>query len=126
MALVACGALRWEWPGPRINGQEPPLFAVDDAHVGPLYCNRTGACRGNHAIMLDHGNQVYSIDSNDYHGAEARIRSTPRATLSAGTQPRCPFPSTSTQEPSARMERTWSFVASGMELPVGKVAAGPA
>lgn len=58
----------------RVGGQEPPLFAVDEAivvHVGPIYCDQPRACRGSHAIILDHGNHVYSIYS---HNSEATVQ----------------------------------------------------
>lgn len=59
----------------RSGGQEPMLYAVEAgtvAHVGPIYCERDGACRGSHAIILDHGNNVYSIYS---HNSEAHVQS---------------------------------------------------
>lgn len=59
----------------RSGGQEPLLYAVEAgvvAHVGPIYCEREGACRGSHAIILDHGNNVYSIYS---HNSEAHVQS---------------------------------------------------
>ncbi len=54
---------------PRLSdGSEPPIFAVDDAtvaHVGPLYCEAPNACRGGQAIVLDHGDNVYSLYSHN-------------------------------------------------------------
>ncbi|MDQ4075071.1 MAG: peptidoglycan DD-metalloendopeptidase family protein [Chloroflexota bacterium] len=53
---------------PRVNGQEPPIFAVEDGtvvHVGPLYCDAPATCRGGNSIILDHGNTVYSIYSHN-------------------------------------------------------------
>ncbi|MDQ7028286.1 MAG: LysM peptidoglycan-binding domain-containing protein [Ardenticatenia bacterium] len=60
-------------PGP--NGQQPTLHAVDDGtvvYVGPLYCNAPRKCRGDKAIVIDHGNNVYSIYS---HNSEAYVTS---------------------------------------------------
>lgn len=34
-------------------------------HVGPLYCNQPGQCRGEHAIIIDHGNNVYTLYSHN-------------------------------------------------------------
>ncbi len=59
--------------GQRDAGKQPLLFAVDDgvvAHMGPLFCLGRGVCRGAYAIMLDHGNNVYSIYS---HNSEAFV-----------------------------------------------------
>lgn len=59
--------------GIRDAGQQPMLYAVDDgvvAHMGPLYCLGRGVCRGPYAIVLDHGNNVYSIYS---HNSEAFV-----------------------------------------------------
>jgi LysM repeat protein len=56
------------------TGEEPLIYAVDDAtvvHVGPLYCDVATACRGGKAIVLDHGNNVYSLYS---HNSEASVR----------------------------------------------------
>ncbi len=56
------------------DGKEPPIYAVGDAtvvHVGPLYCDTPNACRGGRAIVLDHGNQIYSIYS---HNSEAEVQ----------------------------------------------------
>lgn len=50
------------------DGREPLIYAVDEAtvvHVGPLYCDTADACRGGNAIVLDHGNHVYSIYSHN-------------------------------------------------------------
>ena len=54
--------------GPRVNGEEPELYAVAPgavAYVGPLYCAAANACRGGKAIILDHGGNVYSIYSHN-------------------------------------------------------------
>ncbi|GEM_PF-5912169 len=67
-------------PGP--NGQQPTLHAVDDGtvvYVGPLYCNAPRKCRGDKAIVIDHGNNVYSIYS---HNSEAYV--TPGQRVQAG------------------------------------------
>lgn len=59
--------------GMRDGRNQPTLFAVDDgvvAHMGPLFCLGRGVCRGPYAIMLDHGNNVYSIYS---HNSEAFV-----------------------------------------------------
>jgi murein DD-endopeptidase MepM/ murein hydrolase activator NlpD len=59
--------------GLRDAGKQPMLYAVDDgvvAHMGPLYCLGRGVCRGAYAIVLDHGNNVYSIYS---HNSEAFV-----------------------------------------------------
>lgn len=59
---------------PRQRGQEPPILAVEGGtvvHVGPLYCNEPDACRGGNSIVLEHGNQVYSIYS---HNSAASVR----------------------------------------------------
>ncbi len=56
------------------DGQDPELYAVDDGtvvHVGPLYCNAPRKCRGDKAIIIDHGNNVYSIYS---HNSEAYVK----------------------------------------------------
>ncbi|MCB9128482.1 MAG: LysM peptidoglycan-binding domain-containing M23 family metallopeptidase [Ardenticatenales bacterium] len=58
---------------PRENGQEPPIYAVGDGevvHVGPLYCDVANACRGGKAIILHHGNNLYSIYS---HNSQATV-----------------------------------------------------
>ncbi len=58
--------------GDRVGGQQPPIYAVDDGtvvHVGALYCLQ-GACRGPHAIVIHHGNNVYSVYS---HNSEASV-----------------------------------------------------
>ncbi|MDQ4075569.1 MAG: M23 family metallopeptidase, partial [Chloroflexota bacterium] len=59
--------------GQRVGGQQPPLYAVADgivAHVGPIYCLGEEVCRGPYAIILDHGNNIYSIYS---HNSEATV-----------------------------------------------------
>ncbi len=59
--------------GDRVGGQQPPIYAVDDGtvvHVGALYCLQKGACRGPHAIVIHHGNNVYSVYS---HNSEASV-----------------------------------------------------
>ncbi len=54
---------------PRLpDGSEPPIFAVSDGtivHVGPLYCDAPHACRGGNAIVIDHGNNIYSLYSHN-------------------------------------------------------------
>ncbi|MFA9288480.1 MAG: M23 family metallopeptidase [Weeksellaceae bacterium] len=50
------------------DGSEPILYAVNDGtvtYVGPLYCDVAGLCRGDDAIVIDHGNNVYSIYSHN-------------------------------------------------------------
>ncbi|MDQ4076939.1 MAG: peptidoglycan DD-metalloendopeptidase family protein [Chloroflexota bacterium] len=70
------------------DGSEPPIFAVDDGtvvHVGPLYCNEPRACRGGKAIVLDHGNHVYSLYSHN-NRAEVRVGERVRAGQRIGLQ----------------------------------------
>lgn len=62
------------------GGREPPLYAVDDAtvaYVGPLYCDQPGKCRGDDAIILDHGDNLYSIYS---HNSAAYVSAGERVT----------------------------------------------
>lgn len=50
------------------DGKEPALYAVDDGvveYVGPLYCDAARKCRGEKALIIDHGNNVYSIYSHN-------------------------------------------------------------
>lgn len=50
------------------NGQEPLIYTVSDgtvAHVGALYCNKPNACRGGNAIVIDHGDNVYTVYSHN-------------------------------------------------------------
>jgi murein DD-endopeptidase MepM/ murein hydrolase activator NlpD len=57
----------------RQGGKQPLLYAVDDGtvvHVGPLYCEVEGKCRGSHAIIIHHGNYLYTIYS---HNSEAHV-----------------------------------------------------
>ena len=57
----------------RQGGKEPLLYAVEDGyivHVGPLYCNVERKCRGEHAIVIDHGNNLYTAYS---HNSEAHV-----------------------------------------------------
>jgi murein DD-endopeptidase MepM/ murein hydrolase activator NlpD len=59
--------------GQRTRGAQPPIYAVEDGiivHVGPIYCLREGACRGPYAVILHHGNYVYTIYS---HNSEATV-----------------------------------------------------
>ncbi len=54
--------------GDRVGGKQPALYAMAAGtvvHVGPLYCLREGACRGPYAIVIHHGNQVYSVYSHN-------------------------------------------------------------
>jgi murein DD-endopeptidase MepM/ murein hydrolase activator NlpD len=58
---------------PAENGQEPAIFAVDTGtvvHVGSLYCAQPDACRGGKAIVIDHGNNLYTLYS---HNSEADV-----------------------------------------------------
>jgi murein DD-endopeptidase MepM/ murein hydrolase activator NlpD len=60
--------------GIRDSSGAPLLFAVDDgvvAHMGPIFCLGHGVCRGPYAIILDHGNNVYSLYS---HNSEAFVQ----------------------------------------------------
>ncbi|GAP63895.1 hypothetical protein ARMA_2318 [Ardenticatena maritima] len=53
---------------PTADGRQPTLYAVADGtvvHVGPLYCNQPDQCRGGHAIVIDHGDNVYSLYSHN-------------------------------------------------------------
>ncbi len=53
---------------PRVGGQEAPIYAVGEGtvvHVGPLYCEAPNACRGGSAIVIDHGDQVYTLYSHN-------------------------------------------------------------
>lgn len=57
----------------RQGGKEPLLYAVEDGYVvyvGPLYCNVERKCRGEHAIVIDHGNNLYTTYS---HNSEAHV-----------------------------------------------------
>ena len=57
---------------PREGGQEPPIYAVADGevvHVGPLYCNVATACRGSNAIIIHHGDHLYTIYSHNSSAA---------------------------------------------------------
>ncbi len=59
---------------PKVNGQEPTIYAVyagTVVHVGSLYCDQADACRGGNAIVIDHGNNVYSLYS---HNSEADVK----------------------------------------------------
>lgn len=59
---------------PREGGQQPLLYAVDRGtvvHIGPIYCNRPEACRGPYAIIIHHGNHVYTVYS---HNSEAHVQ----------------------------------------------------
>lgn len=52
---------------------EPTIMAVEGGivtYVGPLYCDADTACRGEHAVVIDHGNNVYTIYS---HNSEADV-----------------------------------------------------
>ena len=52
---------------------EPVILAVEAGtvtYVGPLYCAADDACRGDHAVVIDHGNDVYSVYS---HNSEASV-----------------------------------------------------
>ncbi len=49
---------------------EPTIHAVEAGtvtYVGPLYCDADNACRGEHAVVIDHGNDVYTIYSHNSH-----------------------------------------------------------
>ncbi|AJF61610.1 TPA: M23 family metallopeptidase [Candidatus Woesearchaeota archaeon] len=53
---------------PLMNGQEPPIYAVDCGrivYVGPLFLSGPNVGRGSKAIIIDHGNNVYSIYSHN-------------------------------------------------------------
>lgn len=66
--------------GSRTGGRQPPIFAVEDGtvvHAGPLFCDQPRACRGRHAIIIDHGNNIYTIYS---HNSEAIVRAGQRVT----------------------------------------------
>ncbi len=57
---------------------EPTIHAVEGGvvtYVGPLYCDADNACRGEHAVVIDHGNDVYTVYSHNS-----------RATVQAGQQ----------------------------------------
>lgn len=59
---------------PSENGQEPAIFAVDSGtvvHVGPLYCDQADACRGGNAVVIDHGNNLYTLYS---HNSQADVQ----------------------------------------------------
>lgn len=59
---------------PAENGEEPAIFAVDSGtviHVGPLYCAQADACRGGKAVVIDHGNNLYTLYS---HNSEADVQ----------------------------------------------------
>ncbi len=59
---------------PAENGEEPAIFAVDSGtvvHVGPLYCAQADACRGGNAVVIDHGNNLYTLYS---HNSEADVQ----------------------------------------------------
>ena len=50
------------------DGKEPALYAVEDGtveYVGPLYCDAARKCRGDKALIIDHGNNIYSIYSHN-------------------------------------------------------------
>ncbi|MDQ4076464.1 MAG: M23 family metallopeptidase, partial [Chloroflexota bacterium] len=34
-------------------------------HVGPIYCDIPDRCRGPHAIIIDHGNNIYTTYSHN-------------------------------------------------------------
>ncbi len=60
--------------GDSVRGQQPDIHAVGDAvvtYVGPLYCLSDTTCRGPNAIVLDHGNNVYTVYS---HNSEAYVQ----------------------------------------------------
>lgn len=53
---------------------EPTIHAVEAGmvtYVGPLYCDADNACRGEHAVVIDHGNDVYTVYS---HNSTASVR----------------------------------------------------
>ncbi|MGB0387456.1 MAG: M23 family metallopeptidase [Ardenticatenaceae bacterium] len=57
----------------RQKGKEPLLYAVEDGYVvyvGPLYCNADKKCRGAHAIVIEHSNNIYTAYS---HNSEAHV-----------------------------------------------------
>lgn len=47
---------------------EPTIHAVESGtvvYVGPLYCDAENACRGDHAVVIDHGNDLYTLYSHN-------------------------------------------------------------
>jgi murein DD-endopeptidase MepM/ murein hydrolase activator NlpD len=61
---------------------EPTIHAVEAgtvAYVGPLYCDAANACRGDHAVVIDHGNDIYTLYS---HNSTATVQ--PGQQVSAG------------------------------------------
>lgn len=66
----------------RGGGDATLIHAVEAgtiAHVGPLFCLSDSACRGPYAVVIDHGNNVYTIYS---HNSEAFV--TPGESVTAG------------------------------------------
>ena len=54
--------------GERTSAQQPTIHAVEAGtvvHVGPLYCLVEGKCRGAHAVVIDHGDNVYTTYSHN-------------------------------------------------------------
>jgi murein DD-endopeptidase MepM/ murein hydrolase activator NlpD len=57
----------------RGSGDATLIHAVEAgtiAHVGPLFCLSDSACRGPYAVVIDHGNNVYTVYS---HNSEAFV-----------------------------------------------------